>query len=124
MRALIATTDLPDAPGSAKVARTFVREALDQWQCDGAVDAAVLIASELVTNAVLHARTAMSVTLALSADRLKVAVRDHNEKVPVIPPYDIAESTGRGLAMLASIASAWGVEREADGKSVWFEIDV
>ena len=118
-----ASAELPDAPGSARMAREFMTDTLIGWECDDVIDTAVLLASELVTNAVLHARTPLTVTVSLDERRLRVEVWDHSTVVPQPRPYQVDDATGRGLAMIGAYAAAWGVEPQPDGKCVWFEID-
>jgi anti-sigma regulatory factor (Ser/Thr protein kinase) len=118
-----ASAQLPDAPGSAKMARGFMADTLIGWECDNVVDTVVLLTSELVTNAVLHARTPLTVTVVLHARRLRVEVCDRNAVLPRVRPYEVDDATGRGLAMIAAYAAEWGAEARGDGKCVWFEID-
>jgi anti-anti-sigma regulatory factor/anti-sigma regulatory factor (Ser/Thr protein kinase) len=108
---------------AAAAARAFVREVLDYWQLalrdNTLVDRAVLVVSELVTNAVLHARTELRLRLELRGDLLHLAVRDGNPRMLVIMPGPEAEG-GRGLWLVDQLARAWGVNRHPDGgKVVW-----
>ena len=116
---------LAPIPTAAAAARAFVREVLGYWQLilpDGTlVDRAVLLASELVTNAVIHARTELRLRLELRGDLLHLAVRDGNPRMLrlVIVPGPEAEG-GRGLWLVDQLARAWGVNRHSDGgKVVW-----
>jgi anti-sigma regulatory factor (Ser/Thr protein kinase) len=118
-----ASAELPGAPGSAAVARAFIVETLGPWECDHIVDTTALLTSELVTNAVLHARTPVSLAVTLDAGRLRVEVCDDSERMPAVRPYSLDDPTGRGLAMVAGFAADWGAERRPGGKCVWFEID-
>ena len=117
------SAQLPDAPGSARLARGFITDALTKWECDNVVDTAVLLTSELVTNAVLHARTTVTVTVSLDDRRLRVEVCDHSPTLPRMRPFGVDDATGRGLPMIGAYAAAWGAEPRPDGKCVWFEID-
>lgn len=105
------------------MARDFVADTLATWECNGVVDTAVLLTSELVTNAVLHARTEVTVTVSLDARRLRVEVWDGNAELPSMRPYDVDDATGRGLPMIGAYSAAWGAEPRPHGKVVWFEID-
>lgn len=118
-----AATQLPPARQSASVARRFVSDTLRRWQFDSAVDAVELLTSELVTNAVVHAGTEVQIVLEAHDNLVHVEVRDLNRRQPVvrITPYDDLQ-TGRGLTLLDSVASAWGVASLDRGKAVWFEI--
>ena len=117
------SAQLPDAPGSARLARGFITDTLTSWECGNVVDTVVLLTSELVTNAVLHARTMVTVTVSLDARRLRVEVCDRSRTLPRMRPYGVDDATGRGLPMIGAYAAAWGADPRPDGKCVWFEID-
>jgi GAF domain-containing protein/anti-sigma regulatory factor (Ser/Thr protein kinase) len=85
---------------------------------------AVLLTSELVTNAVLHAATPMCVTLHILTDRIRIDVADGNPAFPSIKDYGQDAATGRGLTLFNTLASNWGVQAVDGGKIVWFEIPV
>jgi anti-sigma regulatory factor (Ser/Thr protein kinase) len=110
-------------PASAATARRFVDETLGGWGCDAYVDAARLLVSELVTNAVLHARTDIALVVRLLRTGVRVEVHDGSPSAPVVRHYDDEAMTGRGLALVDELARRWGVDREPGGKSVWFELD-
>ncbi|MET8596098.1 SpoIIE family protein phosphatase [Streptomyces althioticus] len=123
----------PLAPGSA---RAMLRKALSEWaqsSADGADlltgrvgDDAALVASELVTNAVVHAGTDVHLTCRLEEDTgaLVVEVADrHPSRAPrddaaEAPAHDIPEY-GRGLRLVAALAESWGVTYRAGSKTVW-----
>jgi anti-sigma regulatory factor (Ser/Thr protein kinase) len=79
--------------------------------------------SELVTNAVLHARTDFVVTLARLDGAVRVEVTDASTVLPRQRQVDSSSVTGRGLTIVASVADRWGYEPTATGKTVWFEMD-
>jgi hypothetical protein len=86
-------------PTAARAARTFVREVCRAWRLDApdatVVDRAVLVANELVANAVIHAHSDLWLRLELRADRLFVAVRDRGPKVlQPVPPAPEAGGCG------------------------------
>ena len=87
-------------------------------------ECAALLTSELVTNAVLHAATPLSVTLHVLADRIRIDVADQSMVVPVVKDYAADAVTGRGLTLFDTLASEWGVQVAAGGKIVWFELPV
>ena len=104
-------------------ARSFLRTELgDRDVDDEAIYTTVLLASELVTNGVLHARTDLVVRYLLYPDCVRVEVLDGNSRMPgpVAAPLDA--TSGRGLALVQSLADNWGIERTPVGKTVWFEI--
>lgn len=119
----VARLALSPVPASAASAREFVETTLGSWGCAVVVDAARLLTSELVTNAVLHARTDLEIVLALTRTGVRVEVHDGSTVTPVRRHYDDDAMTGRGLALLDQVAPRWGMDRRADGKSVWFELD-
>jgi anti-sigma regulatory factor (Ser/Thr protein kinase) len=110
--------------GSVREAQDTVFEFCAEHGLDSARDVAVLLASELVTNVVLHARTDFELRVALRPDRLRVEVCDMVPAPPAIRMAAPDDFSGRGLGLLAALAGRWGVETAADGKSVWFELPV
>lgn len=85
-----------------------------------------LLASEVVTNAVKHGPSGglVDVQVQLTGDRIHVSVRDESRSRPVrLEPEPMALS-GRGVLLIDRLASAWGVDPERDGKSVWFEVSL
>ena len=105
---------------SPRAARSFVRRALDDSGVSA--DLAVLLISELATNAVLHARTDFVVSVRIEDRRVRVEVQDANERPPVIGHTPPEATSGRGLHLVQSLSSSWGVEGRPEGKIVWFEV--
>lgn len=87
------------------------------------VDSAVLLVSELATNVALHARTDLQVTLRFEDNTLWGEVKDWNSRLPQPCLAPEGATTGRGLALVEAIATRWGMERDADGKLVWFSLE-
>jgi anti-sigma regulatory factor (Ser/Thr protein kinase) len=114
---------LRPVPSSAARAREFVDRTLGEWGCDALVDAARLLVSELVTNAVLHARTDFELVVRLHRGGVRVEVSDGSSSAPVVRHYEDEAMTGRGLALVDELASRWGVDERPHGKAVWFELD-
>jgi anti-sigma regulatory factor (Ser/Thr protein kinase) len=115
---------LDPTPAAAAAARAFVREVCRYWQLavpDATVmDRAVLVANELVTNAVVHARTEIRVRLELRGGRLHIAVRDGTPGLLRVVAPDWQAEGGRGLRLVEQLGRAWGVNRHPDGgKVVW-----
>lgn len=99
----------------------FVRDALAETDAPAdVVDCAVLLVSELAANVTLHARTEVRVTVRVEDEALWAEVKDWSSRLPhaCLAPGDA--TSGRGLRLVEAIASRWGVERDDDGKVVWF----
>lgn len=115
---------LRPVPASAALARLFVERTLAEWGCDAFLDASRLLVSELVTNAVLHARTDLELVVRLAPHGVRVEVSDGSPSAPVLRRYEDEAMTGRGLALVEELATRWGVDdRPQGGKAVWFELD-
>lgn len=114
---------LPGEARSVPQARRFVREVLASWHLDGAEPAASLAVSELVANAVLHARSDVTVRVFQVPGGVRVEVHDASPRQPAPRSYPSDATTGRGLALVAALARNWGVEPTTAGKAVWCEID-
>ena len=114
---------LPADRTSPTLARAATREALGGRLDPAELEQAVLVVSELVTNAVLHAGTPCELRLDLVDGRLRVGVRDGDTRPPVrrLSPSD-GVATGRGMRMLQAMGDGWGVDEDADGKVVWWEL--
>jgi anti-sigma regulatory factor (Ser/Thr protein kinase) len=114
---------LPPDLTSPGVARQSTRECLGPVLDAGDVELAVLIVSELVTNAVLHAGTPCEVSVRTADGLLRVEVHDGDTRPPVrrLSPSD-SVATGRGVRMLQSLGERWGVETDECGKTVWWEL--
>ncbi|MGW6129748.1 ATP-binding protein [Cellulomonas sp. NPDC055163] len=111
----------PDLHAPA-AARRFVRELLAGAGHDAWIDAAELAVSELVTNAALHAQTAIEVSVALGPRELRVEVRDYNPAGPRQRSYGAHATTGRGMGMVAAMTDRCGVIPLEDGKIAWFTL--
>jgi anti-sigma regulatory factor (Ser/Thr protein kinase) len=109
----------PDAP---RAARRFVVETLEGLGCTNCVADAQLVVSELVTNAVVHAQTDLTVALALSSDAIRIEVRDRNRTPPMARSPAAFSMSGRGLPLIDAVTSAWGVNQFGDGKVVWAQL--
>ncbi|ARF57751.1 SpoIIE family protein phosphatase [Streptomyces gilvosporeus] len=115
---------------SVATARAFVRDTLQGWGCGDIVDDAVVLTSELVTNAVVHAGTAADV-LCLRTDggvRISVADRYPEREIPLQNAGQTMvhpdREGGRGLLLCGALASRWGVEYTAAQKHVWFQLEL
>jgi anti-sigma regulatory factor (Ser/Thr protein kinase) len=114
---------LEPTPDSPAMAREYCDGVLAEKQCDSeTVSDARLVVSELVTNAVLHARTPIEVQVLVGAATLRIEVTDSG----LDRPQRWAESDrgGRGLPIVEAVASRWGVLDQGSRKTVWCEIAV
>lgn len=107
---------------NVREARRFVERTLLEWSLPGLVDLTTLLASELVTNAILHAHSGVDLTLELTEDRVRVEVHDHGGGQPVHRDTPVEATSGRGLGLVDRLSVNWGVIGDGLGKSVWFEL--
>lgn len=123
----VASTKLrPEALASSS-ARRFVRSLLERWQLLELSDVAELCVSELVTNAVLHARTPISVAVRAGSGALHVDVSDSGgARIDLPAPEQPGEAleSGRGLYIVQTLSARTGVEALPKGTRVWFELDL
>jgi PAS domain S-box-containing protein len=113
---------LPPDPASVAEARQQVRGLVLEGGRPDLVDTAVLVVSELVTNALLHAGTEIGLAASLQDGGLHVEVSDGSPHLPSRRNYGPTSGTGRGLLMLESMADDWGVTPLPQGKIVWFDL--
>lgn len=114
---------MPAEPASAAQARRFLRELLGTWGREPLEEAAALLLTELVANALLHAKSEVHVTVRLVGDVLRVEVADDSPRQPRRRRYGLDATTGRGLSLVATMARDWGSTPRGPGKVVWFEVD-
>lgn len=113
---------LPPTPSSVSTARDLVRELLAEAGREDLAETAVLLVSEVVTNAILHAGTPVDVRAVLDVDGLRVDVADGSRHLPSRRRYAATAGTGRGLMLLEQMVDDWGVTQRRDGKTVWFHL--
>lgn len=107
-------------PLSASSARDFVRGHLVDHDMPYLVEDIRLVVSELVTNAVVHARTPLIVTIQGLHFCVILTVQDDSDSPPATVYANVADTTGRGLDVVEQLSSHWGVSAEVGGgKSVW-----
>lgn len=115
--------DLDPVPESARAARQLVLESLAEVGRTDLAEAAGLLVSELVTNAIVHARTSIVLDVAVGAGGLRVSVRDGSPNMPVPRHYGRTATTGRGLELVELLADRHGTTGDGNGgKTVWFEL--
>jgi two-component sensor histidine kinase len=119
----VARISLASRSTSAREARDLLTNFLGTWGSEVARDIATLLLSEVVTNAVRHARGgAILMTLTLSPGQFLAQVHDESAQLPV--KRDVGEAGGWGLELIDRLANRWGVDQHpGDGKTVWFEVD-
>lgn len=109
-------------PVSAPAARKFVLDA--GWSHDNEENMRLAtVVSEVVTNAILHARTTFCVSVTVDDSAIRVDVQDGSVDVPVRKLYDPTAATGRGLRIIDAMSDRWGVSMQPSGKTVWFEME-
>ncbi|MFI6704411.1 SpoIIE family protein phosphatase [Streptomyces sp. NPDC050509] len=115
---------------SVATARAFVRDTLQGWGYADVVDDAVVLTSELVTNAVIHAGTSADVLCLRTEQGVRVEVADRypEREVPIQGSSrafaNADQENGRGLLLCAALASRWGVEYSPTFKQVWFQLEL
>ena len=100
-------------------ARHFVADRLSEWRVPAAVDSAVLVVSELSTNAVIHAQTSFSVHVSWNGEVVLVQVTDGSPAPPAINRTESGTPGGRGLVVVDAVAEQWGSIPLPHGKTVW-----
>jgi anti-sigma regulatory factor (Ser/Thr protein kinase) len=113
-------TKLLAEPVSASRARVFVSRHLFDHRLPYLVDPIRLAASEMVTNALVHAQTAFTVTLSETDRCVLLAVRDDSSTVPVVTSLQSMDTGGRGMCIIKLLSQDWGVDLDRSGsKTVW-----
>ncbi|MFE4590179.1 ATP-binding protein [Streptomyces laurentii] len=108
---------------SVSLARRTLRETLHDWGLSGIEDSAALVLSELLTNAVRHARTPgreIETRFLLLPGRLRIEVHDSSEQRPLMALPETGAVGGWGLPLVDTLSEVWGVsDRQGPGKLVW-----
>jgi anti-sigma regulatory factor (Ser/Thr protein kinase) len=115
-------TRLEAAPASAGQARRVATAAVRKWGEGELEDVVNLLVSELVANAVRHTESDIEVVVLRLAESVRVEVHDRSSDAPIPRDAGPEAESGRGMALLESLAARWGVDCRPDGKSVWFEV--
>jgi len=114
---------LAAGPAAAAEARGQVRAAIRAWDLPVDPDVAVLLASELVTNAVGHeAGETVMLAITRSFGQLRVDVHDTSPTLPVLTDAPVDAEAGRGLMLVTILSASWGVYRTPAGKAVYFTL--
>ena len=114
---------LTAGPAAAAEARSHVRAAICAWEIPVDPGVAVLLTSELVTNAIRH-EAGENITLAITCSfgQLRVDVHDTSCSLPVLVDASADAEAGRGLMLVATLSATWGVYRTPAGKAVYFTL--
>ena len=114
---------LSTGPAAAAEARRRVRAAIASWQIPVDQDAALLLTSELVTNAVRHEPgQAVMLVISCSRGRLRVDVHDTARTLPAVADVPADAESGRGLLLVETLSDEWGFYRTPAGKAVYFTL--
>jgi anti-sigma regulatory factor (Ser/Thr protein kinase) len=115
--------ELMGRPASVRKARGFTADVLaDDGVEASVIEVAVLLVSELVTNAVVHARGPICLTVHTDAHWVRIEGEDPGHRRPVLRAATLDAVDGRGLLVVDGLATDWGTEQRATHKVVWFEI--
>ena len=114
--------ELPATARSVTEARRFVLDALATWHLESFADTAALLTSEVVTNAILHARTPLGLLVRRDRKGISVEVTDGSRRQPRVRDSTPEATNGRGLALLEQLASTWEVQLHRTGKTVRFTV--
>jgi hypothetical protein len=104
---------------SVRAARSIVRSVCTDADAGELCFAALLVGTELVTNAVLHARSALGLTVHAWPAGVRIEVRDRVSERPVLRPVDVSAAGGRGFVVMDALCSVWGIDPLARGKAIW-----
>jgi anti-sigma regulatory factor (Ser/Thr protein kinase) len=103
-------------------ARSFVRTELDAWGLRRCTDDLELATSEMVTNAMVHGRGDVDVTVSLSGDTVRIDVVDDGGGAALQPPHVSAGTLGGwGLYLVEAVSDAWGLLADQGRTRVWME---
>jgi len=119
---------LPASLSSVHDGRRFVRATLQSWVgnhgADSWIDDIVLVTSELVANAVVHAQTVVQLRLCCREGAFRVEVGDTSDEHPMLRTADHEAPSGRGMALVAALARSWGSDDCSPGKVVWAQFEL
>ena len=119
---VVAEERLAPEATSASRARALLRRALVGRGREEDLDPAQLAMSEIVTNALVHAGTPMTLRILLAPHGLRVELGDGSQRMPARREFGQAAATGRGLHLVEELTSRWGAYPQGEGKVVWFEL--
>ncbi len=114
---------LKSDPSAPRVARSAVQDALSTRPA-AVRDIAVLLADEIVTNALVHSNGDIQMSVEDSSGVIRVEVSDTSSASPLVRSPSPRDERGRGMLIVEALASAWGVVQRPEGKIVWFMLDM
>lgn len=135
----VRTVDYQPAPEHVREARHWLERLLRRWELQAQIPDAALLATELVTNAIVHAQSPVHVTAAVADGVLEVAVGDHDRHAPRVrrssePGSALTEALvrdrgllsegGRGLPLADAMADEWGIAIINGGKQMWYRLSI
>jgi anti-sigma regulatory factor (Ser/Thr protein kinase) len=119
----VPSLDLDGGPHSPRASRRFVNKTAQGWGMrSDQLDVARLLATELVTNAMLHGAPPIRISASRTSAVVRIEVSDASPQRPVPRPYDTDAPTGHGILLVERLARRWGIDSHDDGKTVWFEV--
>ncbi|MGW0885347.1 ATP-binding protein [Streptomyces sp. NPDC002671] len=110
-----------DVPSARRKVVALARNSGSPLQ-DETLEVVELLASEVITNAVLHSAGPCDVVVTRTAEQLRVEVTDADPTLPSAVAAGTNDENGRGLLLVDALADAWGMQPESEGKTTWFEI--
>lgn len=114
---------LTTGPAAVAEARRQIRAAIWAWGISVDPDEAALLTSELVTNAIMReAADTIMIVITCTSGQLRVDVHDTSPELPVVVEAAVDAETGRGLMLVATLATEWGFYRTPAGKAVYFTL--
>jgi PAS domain S-box-containing protein len=111
-------------PRHVAAGRRFTRDTLTAWQHSQLADTACLLVSEILTNAVLHARHTIGLRLHQTAREVIAEITDDNTRLPQRTLPAPGDESGRGLTLVEALATTWGARPSSSGKTVWFTLAI
>lgn len=113
---------LPAALTSGAAAREQIRDVLGRWELDSLLDEAELLATELVNNAVVHAKSDVRLTVLRRSGAVRFEITDTGVGTLRRPAAGISATHGRGLLLVEAMSTDWGTAVNGSEKTVWFEL--
>jgi anti-sigma regulatory factor (Ser/Thr protein kinase) len=110
-------------PSAVRFAREQLTRVLDEWDLTGeAVEPTLLVVTELLSNAIDHARAPIQLAVSRTGESVRVELRDSVTEPPRLQPHDPWAKRGRGLQVVEALSLRWGWTDEPAGKTVWADV--